>query len=102
MENLLGRVGRNNLGQLKHFNFIYRQEDYFLIDNIYEKEVVEKSYNRKQSMEIEDALPTKCISHLQKFDIQCSIVFIDFEGRSDGESIQKLLEHVNYKSIPNL
>jgi len=65
-----------------------------LVDNIYEKEVVEKS--RKPSMEAEIELPTKCVKSMQKFDVQCSIVFIDFEGRSDGESIQKILERVSY------
>lgn len=69
---------------------------------MYEKEAVEKSYgtNRRVSLdEIEITLPTKCVSHLQKFDVQCSIVFIDFEGRSDGESIQKILEHVSNTQV---
>lgn len=62
---------------------------------MYEKEVVDVKTNRKQSMDLEIAIPTKCVKQLQKFDVACSIVFIDFEGRSDGESIQKILEHVS-------
>jgi cleavage and polyadenylation specificity factor subunit 2 len=114
-----------------------RQENYFLIDNVYEKEAVQKSYGgggggmgrgrgkymqnnndhhsqhhshsqhqggiltstASAATEIEIQLPTKCISHLQKFDVQASIVWIDFEGRSDGESIQKILEHMKPRRL---
>lgn len=36
-------------------------------------------------------VPTKCISYYQTLDINASVQFIDFEGRSDSESIKKIL-----------
>jgi len=36
-------------------------------------------------------IPTKCVSTTQNFKVNCGIQYIDFEGRTDGESILKLL-----------
>lgn len=36
-------------------------------------------------------VPTKCTSYFQTLDINASVQFIDFEGRSDSESIKKIL-----------
>lgn len=36
-------------------------------------------------------VPTKCVSSLQNFQVNASIQYIDFEGRTDGESIFKLM-----------
>jgi len=36
-------------------------------------------------------IPTKCVSTTQNFQIKCNVQYIDFEGRTDGESIFKLL-----------
>uniref|UniRef100_A0A915IT43 Cleavage and polyadenylation specificity factor subunit 2 n=1 Tax=Romanomermis culicivorax TaxID=13658 RepID=A0A915IT43_ROMCU len=33
-------------------------------------------------------VPTKCIKYVQKLEALCKIAFIDFEGRSDGESVK--------------
>lgn len=33
-------------------------------------------------------IPTKCIKYVQKLEVLCKVAFIDFEGRSDGESIK--------------
>jgi len=35
--------------------------------------------------------PTKCVSSMQNFKVNAHIQYIDFEGRTDGESIYKLL-----------
>merc|ERR1719270_3092892 len=37
-----------------------------------------------------EEVPTKCVSTVQSFQINCSVKYIDFEGRTDGESIMKL------------
>ena len=37
-----------------------------------------------------EEVPTKCVSTVQNFQINCGIQFIDFEGKTVGESIMKL------------
>ena len=37
-----------------------------------------------------EEVPTKCVSTIQHFQINCVIWFIDFEEKTDGESIIKL------------
>lgn len=36
-------------------------------------------------------VPTKCVRYMRALHVQAQVQFIDFEGRSDGESIQKIL-----------
>jgi len=36
-------------------------------------------------------LPTKCISVVKTVRVMAQVQYIDFEGRSDGESLQKIL-----------
>ena len=40
-------------------------------------------------------VPTKCISSVQNVHIRCKIHHIDFEGRSDGLSIMKVVDTMN-------
>lgn len=41
--------------------------------------------------EVEEA-PTKCVSQTVTVRVAAQVLFIDFEGRSDGESIRKIVE----------
>lgn len=43
------------------------------------------------SSEVEEA-PTKCVSQTVTVRVAAQVLFIDFEGRSDGESIRKIVE----------
>lgn len=43
--------------------------------------------------------PTKCISTMETIDIRASIQFIDFEGRSDGESIRKIITQLKPRQL---
>lgn len=36
--------------------------------------------------------PTKCVSQTVTVRVAAQVLFIDFEGRSDGESIRKIVE----------
>lgn len=36
-------------------------------------------------------VPTKCVTYTRQVMVAAQVQFIDFEGRSDGESIQKIL-----------
>ena len=38
--------------------------------------------------------PTKCVQQTLSLNIKAQIQFIDFEGRSDGESVMKLIQQV--------
>ncbi|KAL0341048.1 UNVERIFIED_CONTAM: Cleavage and polyadenylation specificity factor subunit [Sesamum radiatum] len=42
-----------------------------------------------------DTTPSKVVSSEQTVYVKCSLVYMDFEGRSDGSSIKKILGHVS-------
>jgi len=44
-------------------------------------------------------IPTKCVKTRQAVSVNCQIQFIDFEGRSDGESIQKIIEQMKPRRL---
>ncbi|VDK80265.1 unnamed protein product, partial [Onchocerca ochengi] len=43
--------------------------------------------------------PAKCISQIMKIEVLCKVDFIDFEGRSDGESAKKILSQIKPKQL---
>lgn len=43
--------------------------------------------------------PTKCLSSRKLIEINAQIQFIDFEGRSDGESILKILSQLRPRRV---
>ncbi|XP_065323407.1 cleavage and polyadenylation specificity factor subunit 2-like isoform X2 [Gordionus sp. m RMFG-2023] len=43
--------------------------------------------------------PTKCISTPRTLNIRASITFIDFEGKSDGESYKKIISQIKPKQL---
>lgn len=44
-------------------------------------------------------VPTKCISFTGVITVEAQIQFIDFEGRSDGESIQKIISNMKPRRL---
>lgn len=44
-------------------------------------------------------LPTKCIKEIYELNIKAKLMYIDFEGRSDGESIKKILANIKPKNL---
>ncbi|PIN22268.1 hypothetical protein CDL12_05024 [Handroanthus impetiginosus] len=42
-----------------------------------------------------DTTPSKVVSSEQTVHVKCSLIYMDFEGRSDGSSIKKILGHVS-------
>ena len=44
-------------------------------------------------------IPTKCVSSTVTFDIKASILYIDFEGRTDGESIRRILSQIKPRQL---
>ncbi|CAG7660639.1 unnamed protein product [Allacma fusca] len=49
--------------------------------------------------DLENEPPTKCLVSKQKLAVNCQICYIDFEGRSDGESIRKIVEQVKPRRL---
>lgn len=48
---------------------------------------------------VEEEWPTKCLKYITKLEVLCRLEFIDFEGRSDGESIKKILSQIRPKQL---
>jgi hypothetical protein len=47
-------------------------------------------------------IPTKCIFRNIEVEINCTIKYIDFEGRSDGRSIKKIVARVNPRKMVSI
>lgn len=50
----------------------------------------------------ETEIPTKCICMIETLDILANVLYIDFEGRSDGESIRKILTQVKPRQLVSI
>jgi len=48
----------------------------------------------EEEVQDKEEVPTKCVASTQNFAVKCGVQFIDFEGRTDGESIFKLLQQL--------
>ena len=44
-------------------------------------------------------VPTKCIAVTVTLDINANIKYIDFEGRTDGESMKKILNQIKPRQL---
>ncbi|XP_055042237.1 cleavage and polyadenylation specificity factor subunit 2 [Misgurnus anguillicaudatus] len=44
-------------------------------------------------------VPTKCTSITQTFDIRARVTYIDYEGRSDGDSIKKIINQMKPRQL---
>jgi len=50
---------------------------------------------QEDAMDVEtETKPTKCIQTPTTIQVNCTLKYIDFEGRSDGRSIKTILQHV--------
>lgn len=75
-----------------------RHEDYQINDiSLMEKRDDEqKDYDSEQVPKI---IPTKCVSEKQTIPVRGSLSFIDFEGRSDGDSIKRILSMMKPRQL---
>nr|XP_026691028.1 cleavage and polyadenylation specificity factor subunit 2-like [Ciona intestinalis] len=60
-------------------------------------EVDKTDSNPLQSV-VEEA-PTKCVTETVFIEMKCTISFIDFEGRSDGESMLKIIQQIKPREV---
>ena len=44
-------------------------------------------------------MPTKCVSTVETIGIESQLVFIDFEGRTDGMSLKILLGQIKPRQL---
>lgn len=44
-------------------------------------------------------VPTKCVTSIRRVNVQAQVQFIDFEGRSDGESLLKILSQLRPRRV---
>ena len=47
----------------------------------------------------DEETPTKSIVKKFEVPINCSIQYIDFEGRSDGRSVKKIISYISPKNL---
>lgn len=75
--------------------FNFRQEDFIKFDATPgDKPTVDEQNKKSDEDEEEEELydiPSKCVEYEQTIYVAAKIVHIDFEGRSDGESIKQIV-----------
>merc|ERR1712025_1006252 len=77
---------------------IIRLEDYQM-DTAEPEDNVDVSEEVEEDVPDKEEAPTKCVSTVQAFQINCGIQYIDFEGRTDGQSIMMLAEQLKPRRI---
>ena len=89
---------------------IIQLEDYRMVDMGPESTLEDKENHQikaediKKEKEKDDDIfsvdkPTKCISSRKLIEINAQVQFIDFEGRSDGESLLKILSQLRPRRV---
>jgi len=86
------------------FRVFLRHEDFLANDSTTTTDPPIKGkefkYANSGNTNVEDPeYPTKCTRVKQAFVVNCQIQFIDFEGRSDGESLQKIIEQMEPRRL---
>lgn len=80
---------------------IIRPEDYTILEvaPVDEEMAAEKVKKEDESMIDLSEVPTKCVAATVTLDINANIQYIDFEGRSDGESMKKIISQIRPKQL---
>lgn len=81
---------------------IIKLEDYKLADIAPEPEDNKENIVIKKEVEVVEDIPevpTKCIVLNRTVQVNCQVQYIDFEGRSDGESLMKILSQLRPRRI---
>lgn len=80
---------------------IIRPEDYTITEAPVMDEEVNPEKLVAESDQLQDVseVPTKCIAVTATLDINASIQYIDFEGRTDGESMRKILSQIKPRQL---
>ncbi|XP_052767669.1 cleavage and polyadenylation specificity factor subunit 2-like [Mya arenaria] len=80
---------------------IIRPEDYMISETTVSDETLSTEKLVAESDQLQDVseVPTKCIAVTVTLDINASIQYIDFEGRTDGESMKKILSQIKPRQL---
>ena len=81
-----------------------RPEDYKIAEVPQETEDNKENLEVKQEEPVQHPentsdIPTKCVQTTRTIAVNASVTYIDFEGRSDGESLQKILAQLRPRRI---
>lgn len=89
-------------------------EDYMLTNELDNKVLLDADGNPIPNLTANDVLandlknthldndaeiPTKCVTETFELNIKAKLMYIDYEGKSDGESIKKLLSNIKPKNL---
>ncbi|XP_015120715.1 probable cleavage and polyadenylation specificity factor subunit 2 [Diachasma alloeum] len=90
--------------KIDEYGEIINPEDYKIADTVPEAEdskmnVDVKPVETTLQPEISADIPTKCVQVTKTISVNASITYIDFEGRSDGESLQKILAQLRPRRV---
>ncbi|ETN79077.1 RNA-metabolizing metallo-beta-lactamase [Necator americanus] len=83
----------------------YRPEDYTVsklrVHLPVPQEIIKEADDPTANMAVPivDDAPTKCITVIEKIEVSCNVEYIEFEGRSDGESLKKLIAQMKPKQL---
>ncbi|KAG5882199.1 hypothetical protein JTB14_021850 [Gonioctena quinquepunctata] len=80
---------------------IIRPEDYKLAEVSEGEDNKENLIIKKEEEDITEIpeFPTKCIVLPRTVQVNCQVQYIDFEGRSDGESLMKILSQLKPRKV---
>ncbi|XP_073994530.1 cleavage and polyadenylation specificity factor subunit 2 [Rhodnius prolixus] len=91
--------------KVDEYGEVIRVEDYKTVDVLSSMSACnalgnysDKSQKTKDEEDNFEA-PTKCVSYESEFVVNAQVQYIDFEGRSDGESVQKLITSLRPRRV---
>ncbi|XP_077966270.1 cleavage and polyadenylation specificity factor subunit 2-like isoform X2 [Styela clava] len=69
-------------------------------DESHEVDKTQEKETKEEILEEDDTeVPTKCICEVRTLEVKCSVTYIDFEGRSDGESMLKIIQQIKPREV---
>lgn len=79
---------------------IIRLEDFMILEvNQMEDDSKDKTEIANEDIQDISEVPTKCVKSTVTLDLLASVQYIDFEGRSDGESIRKIVSLIKPRRL---
>lgn len=83
---------------------VINPEDYMIFDHTpggakRDEENKENKQEEEPAMEVAREIPTQCVSEVQTLNVKASVAYIDFEGRSDGESLKKIISMIKPRRL---
>ncbi|XP_014210156.1 probable cleavage and polyadenylation specificity factor subunit 2 [Copidosoma floridanum] len=93
--------------KVDEYGEIIKPEDYKIAEILPEAEEnkenvetkVQDELMQQRPSEFNADIPTKCVQTTRTVAVNASVTYIDFEGRSDGESLQKILAQLRPRRI---